>query len=205
MEQLNILTDASNWNKEELTRYGQNLITGCGPTNTNFTFSGTTYTLLTSRYPSWISLNSEGEISGDHIKIQEAEDARILVVASYKAVADQVNTQAAGNRAKLLSSGGILTEEPTALGVLPQAVIVKISCIIPGEINIELVTYEKSIGTMVYWKDLSTGISDKDFFAQKHIILLNGLISGHQYEITVAHKGSVRQVITSVPVKIYVQ
>ena len=58
---------------------------------------------------------------------------------------------------------------------------------------------------MVYWTDLTTGISDKDFFAQKHIIVLDGLISGHQYEITVAHKGAVRQVRKSNPVKVYVQ
>ncbi len=206
MNTLDILTDASTWNKEELKTNGLNLINGSNPTdNTNFTFSGTTYTLLVSRYNTWVSLNSAGEISGDHVKIQLADDAQILVIASYKSVADQVNTQAAHDRAKLLSSGGILTEEGTPLGVLPQAVISKITSSIPGQAEINIITYEKSIGTMVYWKDLTDRTEDKDFFAQKHIITLDGLISGHQYEITVAHKGTVRQVILSNPVKIYVQ
>ncbi len=205
MTQLDIATDASGWNKDDLKRNAQNLVTGCVPTNTNFTFSGTSYTLLTSRFGTWVTKNSAAEISGDHIKVQEAEDARILLVESYRDIASQVNVQAAHDKSKLLSSGGVLTADASPLGVLPQAVIAKVVSTIPGEASITIITFEKSIGTMVYWKDLTTGISDKDFFAQKHIILVDGLVSGHQYEFTVAHKGSVRQVIQSVPYKVYIQ
>lgn len=202
----NILTDATGFSKDELKTNAQNLVTGCVATNTNFTFSDGSYDLLVTRNGDWVDKNSKGEVSGDHVLIQKANDAEILLIASYKDITEQVNKQANHDLVKLKSSGGILTDEGGPLGVLKQAVIVSVTSTIAEEILITLLTYEQSVGTMVYWRDLTANTpQDKDFFAQKKNIILDGLISGHQYEIIVAHKGVVRKVITSNPVKVSVQ
>ncbi len=203
---LDILTDATNWSKPDFNTHGLNLKTGCVATNTNFTFTGTTYADYKGSFDDWVTKNSTAEISGDHEEIQLANNAEILAKANYKIIANQVNLQANHDRVKLLSSGGVLTTDAGKLGVLKQAVITGITSTIAGEINIEILTYDKATGTIITWKDLTAGtVMEHEFFAQKHIILLDALISGHQYEITAAHKGTVRKVIFSNPVKIYVQ
>ena len=202
----NILTDASGWKKPDLKTNAQNLVTGCGPSNTNFTFDGTSYPDFSNRNSKWVAKDSEADVSGDHVLVQEAKDLGILVVASYKEIAEQVNSQSAHDLAKLKSSGGILTSEGGSLGVLKQAVITGITSTIAGEIVISLIAYEASVGTIITWKDLTAGTAmEHEFFAQKKNILLDGLISTHQYEITAAHKGVVRKVVPSNPVKITVQ
>ena len=206
MNQQNIITDATSFTKPELQTNAQNLVTGCAPSNTNFTFSGTSYGDLSNRTGKWISTNSAAEVSGDHVQVQEAKDLSILVEASYKEIAEQVNTQSNHNLAMLKSSGGILTSEGGTLGVLKQAVITGITSTIAGEVVISLITMEQSVGTIISWKDLTAGTAmEHEFFAQKKNILLDGLISTHQYEITAAHKGVVRKVVPSNPVKITVQ
>ena len=207
MTKLDIITDVTNESKADFQTAGQNLVTGCAVTNTNFTFTGTTYADFKTSFETWVRLNSEGEISGDHIIIDNADNAEITAKANYKIIANQVNLQANHDRAKLLSSGGILTSEGGALGVLPQAVIKKVSSENPEEIRIELITFDKSVGTIVTWKDLtvSDSIMEHEFFAQKHIITFDGFISGHQYEITAGHKGTVRKVLFSNSVKVFIQ
>ena len=206
MKQPDILTDATDWSKDDFKTNGQNLVTGCGPANTNFTFTGTTYNDLKVNFNAWVTRNSEGEVSGDHVIIDEADNMEITAKGNYKIIAKQVNTQAAHDRGKLLSSGGVLVEDGGALGVLKQAVIVSVKSENAEEIEITLLTYDKSVGTIITWKDLTAGtVMEHEFFAQKHIIVLDGLISGHQYEITVAYKGTVRQVRKSNPVKVYAQ
>ena len=206
MNNQNIITDATGFTKAELQTNGKNLVTGCNPGNPNFTFSGTSYALLQSRYDEWSKVNSAAEVSGDHVEVQQALDLQILLESSYKDIAGQVNVQAIHDLAKLKSSGGILTSDGGTLGVLKQAVIVSITATSPGEVLITLITYDQSIGTIITWKDLTAGTTmEHEFFAQKKNITLDGLISGHQYEITAAHKGSVRKVIQSNPVKVFVQ
>jgi hypothetical protein len=206
MKKPNILTDPSTWNKKEFNSYGTNLLLGCASSNTNFTFIGSTYSLYKTRFNKWVSTNSEGEVSGNKKLIQIADDNLELAKASYKLVAKSVNSQSANNLIKLKSSGGVLNSEGTALGVLPQGYIKKITTSIVGEATITLKTFKKSIGTIVYWRDLTADtIMEHEFFAQKHIIHLDGLISGHRYEIWIAYKGSVRKVIKSQSVKIYIQ
>ena len=206
MTQPDILTDASDWNKDDFKTNGLNLKTGCAVTNTNFTFTGATYTDFVTSYDSWVTKNSEAEISHDTIEISEAENLEILAKANYKIISKQVNTQANHDILKLKSSGGVLVSEGGKLGILKQAVIVGITATIPGEISIELIIYDKSAGTVITWRDLTANtVMEHEFFAQKHFIVLDELISGHQYEITAAHKGTVRKVIFSNPVKVYVQ
>ena len=206
MTLLDILTDVDGYSKPDFNTAGQNLVTGCAVTNTNFAFTGTTYPDYKSSFLNWVGLNSTAEVSGDHIDVDKADNAEILAKANYKIIAKQVNLQAAHDRTKLLSSGGILTSDGGALGILPQAVIKKITSEIAEEIRIEVITFDKSVGTIVTWKDLTANTPlEHEFFAQKHIIILDGLISGHQYEITAAHKGTVRKVLFSNPVKIYIQ
>ena len=197
MKEQNIITDVSKMTKDELIGVALNLDTGC-TANVNFTFTGTTFSLFQSRRSNYVTLNSAGIVSGDHMKIQAADDAHDLLVLFYGIVAEQVNVQAVHNLLKLKSSGGILTEEGDALGVLPKAVIEGSESKVSEEILITITTYEKAIGTMVYWKDLTAGTPmESDFFAQKRFIHLDGLIKDHHYEIWVAHKGSVRKVILS--------
>jgi len=205
MNQPDIITDATNWNKDDFKTNGQNLVTGCAPANPNFAFSGTTYNDFKTSFNDWVTRNSEGEISGDHSIIDDADNKEITAKANYKIIAKQVNTQAAHDKGKLLSSGGVLVEDGGALGVLKQAVIVSAKSNNSGEIDVTLLTYDKSVGTILTWTDLTAGtVMEHEFFAQKHIITLDGLISGHQYEITAAHKGTVRKVIPSNSVKVFV-
>ncbi len=206
MKNQDIITDATHMTKVDFKTYGLNLLTGCASTNSNFTFPGTIYTLYVSRYNAWVLKNSEGEVTGDHVIIQTADDNLLLAKASYSLVATSVNSQSSHDLIKLKSSGGILTSEGGALGVLPKALIKSVTSSVVEEATISIETYDKSVGTMVYWTDLTASTPQQnEFFAQKHIIHLDGLISGHQYEIIVAHKGSVRKVILSNPVKIYIQ
>jgi len=206
MTPLDILTDATNWNKDDFKTNGQNLVTGCVPANTNFTFSGTTYNDLKVSFNAWVARNSEGEVSGDHIIIDDADNMEITAKANYKIIAKQVNTQAAHDKGKLLSSGGVMVSDGASLGVLKQAVITDVSSNIAGEAVITILTFDKSVGTIITWTDLTAGtVMEHEFFAQKHLITLDGLISGHQYEITAAHKGTVRKVVPSNPVKVYIK
>ena len=59
---LDILTDSTGFSKADMIRFGGLLVAGCVATNTNFTFSGTSYTLLDSRYTLWVSKNNAGEL-----------------------------------------------------------------------------------------------------------------------------------------------
>ena len=206
MNQQNILTDATGFTKPELQTNSLNLITGCNPGNPNFTFSGTSYPLFQSRHDEWVKVNSAAEVSGDHVQVQQALDLQVLLESSYKDIAGQVNVQANHNLAMLKSSGGVLTSDGGSLGVLKQAVITGVTSTIAGEIVIGLIAYEASTGTIITWRDLTANTAmEHEFFAQKKNILLDGLISTHQYEITAAHKGVVRKVVPSNPVKITVQ
>ena len=206
MKKPNILTGPSTWNKDDFKKNGQNLLLGCAPANTFFTFTGTTYTLYLSRFNLWVSTNSTGEVSGNRELIQKAADNLILAKESYKTLAKEVNKQAANDLTKLKSSGGVLTDYNGVLGVLKKALIKKITSENKGEAKITLISFKQSIGTIVKWRDLTADtIIEHEFFAQKHIILLDGLISGHLYEIWAAHKGSVRKIILSDSVKIYIQ
>lgn len=205
MNNQDILTDATDWNKADWNTNGLNLVNGCVPENTNFTFTGATYDDFATDFADWVKKNSKAERTGDHQDVQLAENAEIRSKGGYKIVAKQVNVQSAHDLVKLKSSGGVLTAEKAAHGILKQAVIVSVVSTIANEILITLITLDISIGTMVFWTDLTAGTpQEKDFFAQKKNIVLDGLISGHQYEIIVAHKGVVRKIITSNPVKVWV-
>ncbi len=201
MKNFNIIEDISHFKIAEIMDATRNLSQGCA-TGGVFTFTGSTFTNFQGKTTDYPIKYSDGQISGDHVKVQLAEDIRILLIVGYGVVAAQVNAQAVHDLVKLKGSGGILTEEGSALGILPKAVIYGMEAKIPAEITIELVTYDKSIGTMVFWKDLTAGTpQESEFFAQKHFIHLDALIPDHQYEITVAHKGSVRKIILSEPQK----
>jgi len=202
MKNQDIIEDVSELSIPKVILAANNLSTGCGAVGSPFTFSGTTFSYFQGKATDYPILYSAGQTSGDHVKIQLAEDCRLLLVIAYGVVAAQVNVQAVHDLVKLKSSGGILTEVGGPLGILPQTVIFDTTSTIPEEILIEVVTYDKSIGTMVYWTDLTAGTPQQsEFFAQKHFIHLDGLIIDHQYELQVAHKGSVRKVILSAPRK----
>ena len=206
MKKPNILTDASTWNKKDFIKNGGNLALGCAPSNTHFTFTGTVFTLFVSQFNTWVSTNSKGKVTGNRELIEIADGNLLLAKASYRTLTKEVNKQAAHNLEKLKSSGGVLTSDGSALGILKRALIKKITAINEGEAIIKIRTLKQSVGTIVMWKDLTANtIMEHEFFAQKHIIILDGLISGHQYEISVAHKGSVRKVIFSHPVKVTIQ
>ena len=206
MKRNDILTDASTWTKEDFDKHGRSLVAGCASTNPNFNFSGTSYTDYKTSFENWVDLNTKAEISGDKVKIEKAGKEENAAKANYKIIAKQVNVQAGHNKAKLQSSGGVLIADGAKLGILKQAVIKKITSKVVNQIEIVIFTYSKSVGTVICWKDLTAGTpAEYEFFAQKHIIILDELISGHQYEIMVAHKGSVRKVLYSHSVKIWVQ
>ena len=202
MKNQNIIEDISGLTIPEIIEAARNLSNGCGAVGSPFTFTGTTFTYFQGKATDYPGLYSDGQISGDHVKIQLAEDCRLLLIIAYGVVAAQVNIQAAHDLVKLKGSGGILTELGGPLGILKQAVILGTTSTVPDEIIIELDTLEKSVGTMVYWTDLTAGTPQQsEFFAQKHFIHLDGLIIDHQYELQVAHKGTVRKVILSAPQK----
>jgi len=207
MKNLDIHIDSTHWDKGDMVLRGLNLKTGCGPLNLNFFFTGTTKGTYDTRYDNWVKLNSAAEISGATQDILDAEDARILLDISYAIIANQVNLQAAHDKSKLVSSGGILTSDNVSLGILPQATLKGATSTVAEEIIVNLVTLNVAIGTIVRLQDLTdtTAPVVDEFFAQKHLIYIDGLISGHRYRVWVAHKGSVRKVIFSAPREVSVQ
>ncbi len=193
----NIIIDITKLSLSERLNAASNLDEGCTG-NTNFGFAGTTFTDFHSRRTSYVTKEAKAKRTGDHNDIQIANDAGDLMDLSYKLVAEQVNFQAGHDVIKLRSSGGILTSEGATVGVLPKAVINDTDSKIPNEIIITVVTNEHALGTQVFWRDkTANGLWEHEFFAQLHTIHLTLLVSGHDYEIMVAHKGTVRQVIQS--------
>jgi len=166
--------------------------------NTNFTFSGTTFTDFRTAQGDYSNALFHG--------LDTAPSLRIAMLPLMSVVAVQVNVQAAHDVLKLKSSGGDLTSVGGTIGIFDKVVI---NSIVAGEVTGTLVanleTEEKALGTLVYLVNLKTLEAKSWFTSEKHIITVSSLAPGTEYSLAFAWVGTDSTLNPSDPLPRYPQ
>ncbi len=209
MKHLNVKTFFGNDTEGYLLVLSESMMVKCAG-NPNFVFKVTTpgHTSLmdcTVAVGNWHGAVIDAS-TGDPEKIARAVEMRGIMEPLLSGVAQEVNTEAKHDKAKLISSGGELTSEGGAIGIFAKPVVKDISAgPASGTLASTLVTESKALGTMVRLTNLTTKITKEFFTTQKHIIIVSDLTIGVEYEQSFAFVGTNATLNYSDPIGRYPQ
>ncbi len=147
--------------------------------------------------------------TGTRLDVQLKNDAKKVLIGLMKYLALQVNSQAAGETAKLMTSGFPLVKQRTKLGQLPKPTDFKVTAgRNPGDLIFD-VDAHPGCNVYLFFFSPVPGIENpkemKPVISTSHKKKVGNFISGTQYRCYCAYQGVDDELVYSDPVFIYAQ